>query len=1156
MRRVTGILALSCLMIGVAFAADDVSIPPQLRDWQAWVLHGQEQRTCPMLSTQNGGDGDAYQCAWPGRLTLVVDPAGAHFALNVHVDAESWIALPGSRDAWPQQVQLDNAPATVLDRNGTPSLWLSPGDHGIRGVFEWDERPARLQVPGGIALIDLNVDGAAIAQPERDGDSLTLGEAAARKREADSLNLRVFRRLSDGAPPMLATQVRLHVAGSAREQIFGPALPRGFVATALGGDLPARLDPDGRLRVQLRPGNWTLNLDARGLAPLAKIEWQAPPSPWPQQEIWSYADDPALRTTRATGAQPIDPAQAQVPDEWRTLPAFVMGHDATLAIEQRARGRDANAGDHLTLTRELWLDFDGAGLTADDRLRGSFRSGDRLDVAAPWVLERAALHDGNPSDAQPLLVTRGANANLSGVEVRARNLDLHAGLRRDAHGGAQPATGGWQQSLDGVDASLHLPYGYRLLAAPGADKSPDSWVAQWNLLDLFVAAVIALLAWRLLGWRWALVAAGFIVLSQSEPGAPRWLPGIAVALALAARALPQGKLRNVARYAGMAALALAVLVTLPFGAEQLRDAMHPQLERSSFVAQLMQDQFSSGVASDASKPGFQEERAAATNALVVQEPSQMAESAPAAPAPPAPPAEPPAPPADIAPRVAGNASSLQSIVVTGSRIRRVDLVGAEGYPPGMVVQSGRGVPAWNDLGSTYRLGWSGPVTPDEDWRLVILPAWATRLLRIVMLGLLLAWLAAIARAFDLTARLPRWPRRVAGGSAALLLLALCSPHANAQAMPSQELLSQLRDRLLEAPKCVPQCAASPVAQVAMRSDGADVTIEVDAGARIAFPLPRMDAPAALSNVTLDGKPAAALTRRDGNTWIALERGVHRIGLGFTIGGDADNAVLHFPLAPPRVQVSAPGWQASGMDGTKLLSDTLAFARERALPDSSGKSQTAQQAFPPYVALTRSIALGLDSRIDNVVQRIAPAQGGFTVSLPLLPGEHVTDADRKVDHGRVQIVFDSGQDEARWSSTLDAANAFALHAPAFGERAETWQIAAAPLLHPSFSGVPESGEDAPDGVHVFRPLPGETLEVKVTRPAALDGDSIAFDQVALDATRGDRALETALTLDTRSTRGGEQGIDLPRGAQLLGVQRDGQPLELNLRDGHLALPVQP
>ncbi|HEX5959689.1 MAG TPA: hypothetical protein VFY97_00400, partial [Rhodanobacteraceae bacterium] len=1132
---------LLCLLVPVcasALGAATQPIPSALQDWQAWVLHGHEQRTCPLLSTQSGTDDNAYQCAWPGRLQLTLDKAGARFRLDVHVDAESWIDLPGGRDAWPQQVRLDNAPAVVLDHGGTPALRLAAGDYMVRGEFAWDERPARLQVPAAIALVDLDVDGARIAQPERDGGWLVLGKAAVQQRQADALSVRVFRRLADGAPPMLDTRIQLHVAGSAREQLLGPALPHGFVATALDGDLPVRLDPDGRLQVQLRPGDWTLMLNARGTAPLGKLQFQAPQPPWPGQEIWSYADAPALRTTRATGAQPIDPAQARVPDQWHGLPAFVMGRGATLAVEQRARGRDSNADDHLKLARELWLDFDGHGLTAEDRLTGSLRSKDRLDVAAPWTLE----HAGSSADGtQPLLVTRGGSPAFSGVEVRARNLDLQAGLRRDSRGGAQSATGGWQQTLDGVEMGVHLPYGYRLLGAPGADRSPDSWVAQWNLLDLFVAAVIALLAWRLLGWQWGLVALAFVVLSQGEPGAPRWTAGLAVALALVARALPAGKLRAFARWAGMAMLALAVLATLPFGAEQVRTALHPQLEHSGYLARIVGDRFASTEASKASKPGFREARTE-----FIPPPPASPVAAPAkvmgAPAP-----LPPPPPADM---------TLQSIVVSGSRIPAIDSVAGQGYPSDLVVQSGRGVPAWGDIGNTYRLGWSGPVTPDGHWRLVILPAWATRILRIVMLGLLLVWLAAIARSFDLPVRIPRWPPRAGTGGALLLLLALIAPHVRAQSMPSPELLSQLRARLLEAPACAPRCAASPMAQVAIQKDGAQVSLAVTAGSRVAVPLPWMDAPSRLDGVAVDGKPTTDLVRRDGHTWVKLERGVHRVALDFHVG-DADAVALHFPLAPPRVQVSAPGWQASGTDGTRLLSDTLTFARERVQATATSAPGVARQAFPPYVALTRSIALGLDSRVDNTVTRISPAEGGFTVGLPLLPGEHVSDAGLKVRDGRVQITFASGQDEARWSSTLDATSALALQAPSFDERAETWRIAAAPLLHPAFTGVPEASDDGgPDGVHVFLPLPGESLRVAVTRPQALQGASVAFDRVSLDASRGERALESTLTLVARSTRGGEHTIDLPPKAQLIGAQRDGQAIELNPRDGHVALPLRP
>lgn len=1122
MRRMPGLLLLLGLVCGGTWAAD-ATVPPALQDWQAWVLHGQEQRTCPLLSTSQPGNPASYQCAWPGRLRLVMGKDGGQFQLDVHVDAESWIDLPGSRDAWPQQVQLDGAPATVLDRNGTPALRLAAGDYVVRGVFEWDERPARLEVPAAIALVDLSVDGVAIAQPERDGGNLTLGAASSRQREADALSLRVFRRLADGAPPMLATRIDLHVAGSAREQVLGPALPDGFIATSLDGDLPARLDPDGRLRVQLRPGNWSLALDARGTAPLESLPFHASPTPWPRQETWSYADAPALRTTGASGPPPVDPAQAGVPEDWRGLSAFAMQNGATLKIQQRARGLSADAGGHLKLDRQLWLDFNGKGLTANDHLSGAWSGAARLDVAAPWTLERAS--GGNDV---PLLVTRGASDNLSGVEVRARALDLGAGVRRDTHGGAQSATGGWQHTLDGVTATLHLPWGYRLLGAPGADYSPDSWVARWNLLDLFIAAVIALLTWRLLGWRWALAALGFVVLSHGEPCATRWTAGLAVALALVARALPAGKLRAAARYSGIAMLALAVLATLWFGTWQIRDALYPQLESAPSVAGMVRTEFIPP------PPGA---GAARTDRMLVKERAMAAPKATPLPPPP-------------------QESTLQSMVVTGAAASAGNQAGAQAYPPGTVVQSGRGIPDWGDIGSSYRLGWSGPVTPDQTWRLVILPSWATRILRVVMLLLLLAWLAGIARRLGVSPGTRRRPPSVAAG-AAVLLFALASPHAQAQATPSPELLAQLQARLLEAPACVPQCAASPSAQVSVAGNAVTVAIEANVGARVAFPLPRIDEPATLAAVTLDGKPATMLVRRDGEAWIALERGAHRVGMTFTVGSDAETATLHFPLPPPRLLLSAPGWQASGLDGSRLLSDTLVLSRLRVAASGNG-AEVAAQAFPPYVRLTRNVQLGIDSRVENRIERIAPAQGGFSVALPLLPGEHVTTPGLTVEHGKVTVSFAAGQDQANWSSTLDTPATLALHAPVLGERAEVWTVGSSPLLHLAFSGVPASTPDtgADDGAHVFRPLPGETLDVQVTRPTALPGHTTAFDRVGLAAVQGDRALESTLTLAVRSTRGGEHVIDLPREARLLEATRDGQPLELNPRDGHVGLPLQP
>ena len=112
--------------------------------------------------------------------------------------------------------------------------------------------------------------------PARDqAGALFLGSApaapgtAAEPVEADRLEMDVHRRLVDEVPALLSTRVTLKVAGKSREVLLGKALPVGFVPQALDSALPVRLQDDGRLRVQVRPGAWTVTLEARHETPVA-----------------------------------------------------------------------------------------------------------------------------------------------------------------------------------------------------------------------------------------------------------------------------------------------------------------------------------------------------------------------------------------------------------------------------------------------------------------------------------------------------------------------------------------------------------------------------------------------------------------------------------------------------------------------------------------------------------------------------------------------------------------------------------------------------------------------------------------------------------------------------------------------------------------------
>lgn len=1114
----------------------DAQIPASLKDWSGWVMKGSEYRTCPFLATQAPNNPNDFVCAWPGRLTLAANDKGVEFSIAWQVQAESWIALPGDAQYWPQQVTVNGKREPVLAQNGdVPSVRLLVGNYTIQGRIPWTERPQSLRVPANIGLVDLSVDGKPVVPLQRNGEEITLGRSTIAAPEADSLQLRVYRELEDGVPATLTTQLQLTVSGQAREETLGPVLPAGFVPISVAGEWPARLDDDGRLHVQVQPGYNVLTMQARATQPLADIKTHLPPAPWPKQEIWSYDSAPRLRVTVASGATQVDPRQAQVPEQWMQLPAFALGDAATLKIEERSRGLATNEGNRLTLHRDAWLDFSGDGWYAKDRVSGQMVQDWRLDVAAPFALERASAMNAvrAQNGVEPLLVTRGTAKDLSGVEWRMPAVNLDAGVRIASSASSLPVAG-WQDTFDRVDETLHFPYAYKLLAAPGADSVSGSWVSRWTLLDAFVCAIAALLAWRLFGVLGAAITVAYLVLGYQESGSPLWSLVVVFALALIARALPAGKLERSTEVLRRGALGILILISLPFVADQVRYAFYPQLEQSGGFARLM-NQFAPKAAEDSIQ--------APVNRMGA--PTPMSMPTPAA-----------LPPAQMAMRersnVAKSAGKLESVVVTGSTIYSADLV--DHYSQSTVIQTGSGEPSWN-IGSQAVLGWTGPVLKTQSVRLLIAPPWLVRPLRIVLVALL-TWL--LWRLFAPGVQLRGDSRRTMGAALVMLAAVALLPTAHAQGYPSDELLQQLRARLMEAPKCAPSCASVPQAQIAANGDAVTVALEADAAQRVALPLPDADGATVLQSIKVDGKVESNITRSsNGTLWIAVDRGVHRIEIAYK--ASADKVALSFPLRPARALFQGDGWKASGLGDDRLQTDTLSLTRARA--SATGKPTAGVQQFPPYVRVNRSFSLGLDWTVHTGIQRISPQQGGFTVQVPLLPGEHVQTAGIKVRDKQASAAIDDGQTVTSWDSTLDKGDSVTVTAPKLSDRAEAWKVLVSPIWHVEFSGVPgvasAQGASANDYRNFeFHPLPGETLTMKIKRPEPVDGSVRAIDSAGLVGESGQHASTHTLSLQLRASQGGEQEINLPAGDEVLSVARDGQTLNLRPQAGKLSLPVVP
>src|SRR5215472_5945237 len=557
------------LMVSAAAGAQE-TVPPALHGWEGWVLHGHETHRCPWLAPGRAVDEERI-CAWPATLELQVDGRGGRFSQRWQIGTEAWLPLPGGLEQWPQDVTLDGKPAVVVAHNRLPALRVAPGAHTVAGVFAWTRRPELLPLPADVGLMALTIDGTRIAIPQRNGAGVVLG-AQPVARQDNRLDLRVFRLLSDDLPGTLTTQVHLAVAGEAREVRLPRSLPEGFIPTAVAGDLPARLDADNTLRVQIRPGEYDVTVSARGPSPITEVRLGERPAPWPAEEVWSFRAQDRLRVVAIEGVSPTDAAQSNVPSEWRGLPAYRMNAGAVLKLPERSRGMSAQDANQLQLERTAWLDFSGAGFTVVDRITGEMRQGWRLEMSAPYALESVRAE----SD-ESLLVTSGMAPGATGVEVRESDVNLTTVARMPRAGGALPATG-WRQRFTNASGQLVVGPGYRLVAALGPDSAPQAWLERWRLLDIFAALLVATAAGRLLGLRVAAIAVAAVVLTYQDLGAPAWLwLNVLVALALV-RAVPGGRLSRWAAAYRVLALALLLVALVPFLIGQARLTVYPQLE--------------------------------------------------------------------------------------------------------------------------------------------------------------------------------------------------------------------------------------------------------------------------------------------------------------------------------------------------------------------------------------------------------------------------------------------------------------------------------------------------------------------------------------------------------------------------------------------------
>lgn len=1158
-----------------ALPQPSLPVPIALEEWKAWVLWREPLAAAP----PDFRDFPTKIPLWPTALWLDAKENGAEFRLEVAVFAPSWVPLPGASETWPQQVKANGLPVPVLPRSAPataitppvphtrqtthaknlPAVFLEPGIWVLTGRIPWSQIPPSLDVPP-TAILRLRLCGEEKHRPLPDPQGrLWLrpqDDPATSADEPRTMDVSAFAKISDGIPLWLEWRITLVISGPQRQESLGTVIPEGWHPAELISPLAASLTEHGELRIQARPGRWEITVRAHRNQPLSELRFPPTSTPIARLVLLGWQASPEFRTAEWQNPSFIDPEQTDFPQEWRSLPVITWQTTEPLTLLEIESAPPPPPAS-LTLHRTWWLADDGRTAVYRDQLTGPAGPWGRLDAAPGNELGAVRIQ------AERQLITLNPQTQARGIEIRQSPITLEATGTLALTGQKISATGWLTQARD-VSIEAHLPPGWRALAVWNASWTHGTWLASWNLWDVFLALFAALACRPLFGWHGTALALAAMVLSHGEEGAPRllWLLVIgAVALRRTVTAHAWQPWLRLLK--GTAALAL-ILTLIPFFARQIQQAIFPQLESSQPPIPVAQPVMFSADSTPPEPP-----TAPAEMALLAPPPPPLpARMASAdAKAPPPPPSAPPTPPPAIEP------------------VARL--------------QTGPALPEWS--GRTIRFSIQGPVQPDDTIALTLIPSGPNRLLTLLRLAVLTAFASMLLRrppsstaepdtntgnppphppatpSHTSTSSPPPLPGTAAFAPplllpAAALLLHLGSPPARAQdqepqplppavleqppgAWPSRELLEELRRRLLEPPPAFPHAASIPQVRITLDSGHLTVECTVHAGAFAAVPLPWPSRDLLPSEVTVNGSPADALLLKDSFLWAALPPGVHQI----TLTGLPPQGLQwswDFLLTPQRAEITAPEYEVRGL-GENNRPESLLVFHHRA-PDATTPNATQEPPtlrLQPFVLIERTIEAGITWRIHGRALRLTPPGQSVSINAPLWPGENVLSPETAARDGTLHILLGPAQTEWRWQSELQISPQITATASTDPRVAERWRFLISPRWRFTWQGPPPLWrQDDGNLLPQWHPWPGQSASWQLQRNEPAPGDSLTIQRVTYSITPGPRIASSRLTVLLETSTGGDFPVTLPPGATLQSASIEGRPIPLRLREDRLSIPL--
>jgi hypothetical protein len=1158
----------------ISSSTQDLSfVPDSLKPWIEWIKQKNPDWDCAV-------SGSVYQCIWPGKLKYIFNPNGANFELEVEVLAKAAVPLPALAGTYPRNLRVFkksgeefSAPFQATDAN--VSVLLPRGIFIVKGNFVWEALPAELPAHGSYAQVQLEgLDQKKSFTQIRSPNSLRL-QPQDQTASADSLNLLVLRKVSDGSPLSIETLIKLTVAGKSRPIEISAALVPTSEAVSIQAHLPTQLNSEGKLVIQLLPGEHQVRILSLLHQPVSKIIRPFVELPeWPSEEIWSWWPDMSLRSVEITGGAGIDAALTQLPDDWKAAAAYSMKAGEILHLEEKRRGQELVAPNSISLNREIWLDLEGQGATVLDRFSGSLQRSSRINAADSLIIGRAS------SASKPVLITLDPDSQQKGIELRNQNLDLEV-VSKVADARTLLASG-WNTVVNNFSMQLNIPPAWRLIHVRGASSVSDSWVNSWSLLRIFSVIILVLAYFKLFNLKIALLLGISLFLNQNEFLAPNIIFVHFVALAALVKVLQSFSevWSTVINKVLFITYALLLVQSLAFAKLQITEAIFPQLQSGtryqtaiqSFIASIETNFYAwpitililaysifafSRIAKSSSIKGFIGKLVGYGFGFFLLVPLLFSVIS------------------LINRPVQTRTFSHDSGHVVEDSYQERKSIGSMPYagsvvsPLAMSAQKERQALSFKDKNTA-----SGPALPEWNWKssyidvatplnsehildFYLIPPWLSRILCVVRAGLAIFLAVVLFRTLGF-ANIFAAIRREALSPALILCFCLAFPAKSFGQFPSAELLAELETRMQEQRCTQTQCASIDTLDIEL----SDTELILNARAvsdgtsfvKIPGPLERYN----LTEVTINSKPTSAIRRNaQGFLEILTGPGLNLIEVKAQLP-KVDSFNLQFEQKAIAVSVNSSTWITEGLGTDGIVDSNLRLVRRLTQElDTDNRQKSTSTDLPTWIKVTRKFMLSEQFNIALTVERLGALDREAQVSLELLPEEKVTSAGFDVQGANLNLVFEPGSNIIELNSLLPFSDKLSLLAQKKERLIEEWQIQCDTFLFCDHSGIKQiNGAIGNQKILTFLPFQGEKLELAITSLVAAQGDFYTVENLSHQINWGTNLQQGTLHLTVRATQQATFWLQLPKDYEIINVALNGQSGQSSNLDSRISVVLNP